>query len=77
MSNFTDAELTIDELATLSGGKSAKGLGDIAGEVYNDAKNIAVFYGKWLGGMASGKSWDRATYDAGKEADIQGMNDDE
>ena len=31
MNNFTDAELTIDELATLSGGKSAKGLGDIAG----------------------------------------------
>ncbi len=77
MNHFTEAELTIDELATLAGGKSEKSLGDIAGKVYDDAKNIAVFYGKWAGGIAAGKSWHRAAYDAGKEAGIQGMNGDE
>ena len=77
MNNLTETELTIDQLATLAGGKSEKSLGDIAGKVYDDVKNIAVFYGKWAGGMAAGKSWDRAAYDAGKEAGIQGMNDDE
>ena len=73
MNNFTEAELTIDELATLAGGKSAKDFGDVAGEVYDDLKTIAVFYGKWAGGMAAGKSWDRAAYEAGKEAGIKGM----
>ena len=40
-----------------------------------DLKNVAVFYGKWAGGVAGGKSWDRAAYDAGKEANIPGMGD--
>ena len=41
------------------GGKSSS-LGDVAKEVYTDLKNVAVFYGKWAGGVAGGKSWDRA-----------------
>ena len=73
---FTEAELTIDEEATLSGGKREKSCGDSVGKVYDNVKNIAVFYGKWVGGMAAGKSWDRDAYDAGTEAGIQGMNDD-
>ena len=76
MKNSTTTELTVDDLAALVGGKSEKSLGDIVDKIYDDVKNIAVFYGKWAGAMAAGKSWDRAAYDAGKEAGIQGMNDE-
>ena len=67
-------QLTLAELQSVAGGKSSS-LGDVAKEVYTDLKNVAVFYGKWAGGVAGGKSWDRAAYDAGKEANIPGMGD--
>ena len=71
-------QLTLAELQSIAGGKGKKessSLGDVAKEVYTDVKNVAVFYGKWAGGVAAGKSWDRAAYDAGREANIPGMGD--
>ena len=68
-----NTQLNLDQLRQFSGG--GESLGDVASEVYNDAKSIAVFYGKWAGGVAGGKSWDRAALEAGQEAGIPGLDE--
>ena len=68
-----NTQLNLDQLRQISGG--GESLGDVASEVYNDAKSIAVFYGKWAGGVAGGKSWDRAALEAGQEAGIPGLDE--
>ena len=72
MNDFTNTELSLDELANITAAGGAS-FGDFLSEVYSDLKSVTVFYGKWAGGVAGGKSWDRAALDAGKAAGIPGM----
>ena len=50
-----NTQLTCDQLPQISGGGNS--LGDVASEVYNDAKSIVVFYSKRVGGVQAGRAW--------------------
>ena len=71
-------QLTLEELQFIAGGKGKKDFSsqsDCDSEGYTVLKKLGIFYGKWIGGMAGGMSWDRAAYEAGKAANIPGMDD--